>query len=60
VPVMWELVTSQQEGARVAAALLAGAAVPSLFKQQVSRGGSGRAGKGRGQGQAAHTASALQ
>lgn len=36
VPVMWELVGSKHAGSRIAAALLAGAAAPSLYKQQVT------------------------
>ncbi|KAL4419122.1 hypothetical protein ABPG77_004514 [Micractinium sp. CCAP 211/92] len=37
VPLMWELVAGKQPGCRLAAALLAGAAAPSLPKQQVTR-----------------------
>lgn len=37
VPLCWELVASKQQGPRIAAALLAGAAATALFKQQVTR-----------------------
>lgn len=37
MPVLWELAASKQQGCRIASALLAGAAVPSLHKQQVAR-----------------------